>query len=203
MANSTGKIWIGVGVAFLLFFGRGKKAMAKTELQLSPHFKLSEFLRSSSVPEVAYYHPTEGELSNLRFLVTNVLEPLRSEYGPVLITGGARPDSVRNARGQTFTEALEERGYQPAEHGDHTTFNGVDFRLPGKPTAEHVRAYLRLKQNPNVRQVILYLKTDPDTGNAFVDHIHVASVAPALPRVLAQNFAFTKINGRRATEAMV
>ena len=184
--------------------------MAKqiVEMQLSPHFKLSEFLRSSVIPDVKYYQPTESEIENLKFLANEILEPLRNDFGPIRITSGARPASIRDSQGRTFVEALKARGYQPAPEGDHTTFNGADIQLvraPFKLETYH-RAVEVLKLNPKVRQVILYVKTDELTKRPYASHIHVASVAPGRPSFYAtapERYAFTNLDGHRVPEGVV
>lgn len=171
--------------------------MERTEIRLSAHFSLSELLRSSAVPEVARYAPTSAEVASARALARDVLEPLRAFVGsPITITGGARPDGVRNAQGQSFDEALRDRGDSPAEHSDHKTFNGVDAAFRG--TADSYRAaYEWVQRLPGLRQVILYLRTGPG-GELLPHHLHVAAVVPGRPRVAPPNFAFVVVDGRRA-----
>ncbi len=194
------KTWLAAGLVAGLFF-IGRKARAMEDIQLSPHFKLSEFLRSRAVPEVKNYKPNAAELANLKILVDKVLEPMRVKFGPVFISGGMRPDSVRNAKGQNFTQALEAAGYKPAPEGDHTTFNGVDFQLPKKSVADYLKVYQWLKGNPYVRQVILYLRTDAPSDTTYPDHIHVSSVAPGRPRFqVPEKFAYLTLDGRKVPE---
>lgn len=207
--DNRGKIGLTLGFLALLLWGKKLMAKKPLELQLSPNFKLSEFLRSTSVPEVKYYHPTPKELANLQLLVDKVLQPLRNEFGPIRISGGMRPMSVRNSKGQNFTEALRQSGYEPSPEGDHTTFNGVDIQLVRTPSAKmYLKAYHWLKAHPSVRQVILYLKTDPDTQASYADHIHVSSVTPEKPSLYysatrSDDFAYAKLDNKRVTEVMV
>lgn len=190
-----------VGVVLLARPGRARAmTKTKTEARLSPHFMLSEFLRSSAVPEVAYYKPTAAELSYVRRLAMLVLEPVRTAHGVVRISGSMRPESVRNAKGQTFFEALTAAGYAPAEHSDHSLFIGTDFQLPGADLETYSAVYRELQRNPNVRQVILYLKTG-DNGRRFVDHVHVSVAVPGLPTLPSERYAYLTLDGQRVSEA--
>src|SRR5260221_330407 len=56
-------------------------------MKLSKNFDLSEFLHSSTMPEIATYKLTDEELGNLKRLVA-VLQPIRDKYGPVTVTSG-------------------------------------------------------------------------------------------------------------------
>lgn len=72
-----------------------------TDIQLSPHFKLSEFTRSATasargIPNV----PNEEQVANLNALCENVLEPLRQWYGkPIVIGSGFRCPALNKAVG--------------------------------------------------------------------------------------------------------
>lgn len=195
-----------VGVGALVLF-RSKPAAARSptaprspvEKVLSPHFKLSEFLRSGSVPQLAGYEPSPAELANLQSLVDKVLEPLRQEFGAVLVTGGGRPQSVRNAAGKTITDSLltstDPVARTAALASDHIPFAAADIVLASNPTVEkHQAAYLWLINNQAVRQVILELKHD-STGALAIHHIHVAVVTPTRPRLPDATRAFAAIDG--------
>ena len=168
----------------------------RTSLQLSPHFNLSEWLHSTTIPEVAYYQPTDTEVRNAQTLAVKVLEPLRRLTGPIQISGGARPDSVRDSQGRGFVEALRAAGYRPSETSDHRFFSGVDITFP-QGTAETYRlAYGALQRNPDVRQVILYLHTQED-GTTRPSHIHISAVVPGLSSMRGRNaFAFVDLDGQ-------
>lgn len=195
---SKGLIAGGLLLGGLLFFMRRSRGGRPVEdVQLSPHFLLSEFLHSTAVPEVALYHPTDTEIANARTLALGVLEPTRAMFGgPVVITGGGRPPSVRNAKGENFVQALREAGDQPAEHSDHEVFAGADFTLWNAPAREYLRIFNALKDLAAVRQVILYLTTDAD-GHYLPHHLHAAAVVPGRPRLGDAVRAFININGKR------
>lgn len=190
------RLWLGAGLLGLLLLGRRKM---KTEQQLSPNFRLSEFLRSPGFPELAYYTPSASELTSLKYLVRYVLQPLRDNFGPVYISGSMRPKDLRNGAGQTFYQYLRSKGFHPAEHSDHELFAGTDFQLRGKPYATYLEAFHWLQANPYVRQVILYLETD-NQGKRYVDHIHVSVIRPNLPKLPPDRFAFATLDGKRLDE---
>lgn len=70
-------------------------------IQLTPHFKLSEFTKSSTasargIPNV----PNKEQVSNLKALCVEVLEPLRQWYGKTIIIGsGFRCPALNKAVG--------------------------------------------------------------------------------------------------------
>lgn len=197
---ARGKVIAGLTLLSLLLLGRRTMARKPTDIQLTPHFRLSEFLRSTAVPEVAYYKPSEEEIERLRKLCREVLEPLRDFVGvPVVITGGARPASVRNAAGQNFYEALTAKGYAPAANSDHENFIGVDVRFRGDAET-FKRAYEWLKTQRKVRQVGIYFKT---VGNAIVpDHLHISVVAPGYPRK-TDSLSYVRLDNKKVSEANV
>lgn len=174
---------------------------------LSPHFKLGEFLRSTSVPEVRNYVPTQEELARLTILCQTVLEPLRTFVGaPIFISGGARPESVTNSKGQHFHEALQEAGYNPATHSDHALFAGCDVQLvkngaPSPDKGAWIKAFNFLKSLPSVRQVGIYFDT-VDDGTTIADHIHVSAVCPDLPRK-ETSFSYVQLDNKSVSEGVL
>lgn len=92
-----------------------------TDIQLTEHFKLSEFTRSATASK---YHidntPNEEQIANLKALCVNVLEPLRQWYGePIVIGSGYRCPAVNNHP--------EVRG---ATKSQHMTGEAADLHLP-------------------------------------------------------------------------
>lgn len=194
------KAIVGIGLLALLFWGRKTMARKPTEMGLTPHFRLSEFLRSRAVPEVAFYKPTTAEINNAIAWAEKIGEPLRAFIGgPVVISGGARPDSVRNARGENFYEALKARGYAPAENSDHEDFTGFDVQFPGKSKDAYLKAYEWLRDNPNVRQVGIYFRTNPDNGQVYADHIHISVITPIKPRRI-DAFSYARLDNQKIPE---
>lgn len=96
-------------------------------MNLSPHFKLSEFTKSGTAFKYGIDNtldpnlPKHAEIiSNLRALCVNVLEPLRQWYGkPIVISSGYRSPAVNNHP--------EVRG---ATNSQHMTGEAADLHLP-------------------------------------------------------------------------
>ena len=69
-------------------------------MQLSPHFKLVEFTRSATAQARHIDNtPNEEQIKNLKFLRDNVLEPLREQFGPIIIGSGFRCPALNTAVG--------------------------------------------------------------------------------------------------------
>lgn len=211
-------VLIGLGVVGgFVVWASSKKAMASTKgvsmeagkephlygapMALSPHFNLSEFLRSSSMPGIATYKLTKSELDIVKSLVTELLEPLRAKYGTVYVTNGGRPlgvvtgeaQQIKNLKGQTVTlpagsnvdDALRAKGYAPSATSDHHNFAAADIVLSSADAFK--KAYADLQAHPLTRQVLLYVD---DKGKPA--HLHVAIVYPGHGKLKAPLYAFTR-----------
>jgi len=76
------------------------------DMQLSPHFRLSELLdsgtgRSKGIPN----EPTADIIANLKILCEQALEPIRAKVGPLRINSGYRADDINKAVGGSTTSA--------------------------------------------------------------------------------------------------
>lgn len=103
------------------------------DIQLTPHFKLSEFTRSNTASK---YHidntPSEEVIKNLKALCENVLEPLREWYGkPIVISPGFRCPALN--------KHPDVRG---ATNSQHMKGEAADLHLPsiaiGRQWVEHL-----------------------------------------------------------------
>lgn len=90
-----------------------------TDIQLSPHFKLSEFTRSSTATARGIKNePNEEQITNLKRLCQQVLEPLREHFGvPIVIGSGFRCSKLNAAEGGVKTS-------------NHLTGCAADLHLP-------------------------------------------------------------------------
>jgi D-alanyl-D-alanine dipeptidase len=61
-------------------------------MQLSKHFELAEFTRSSTAKRAGISNkPTEGHIANMRLLCEKILEPIRTHFArPSIISSGYR-----------------------------------------------------------------------------------------------------------------
>jgi len=76
------------------------------DAQLSPHFLLSELLYSENavrhgVPNV----PSDAQLANLVLVATDLLEPIRAQFGPIHVSSGLRVPAVNALVGGSDTSA--------------------------------------------------------------------------------------------------
>ncbi len=96
-----------------------------TDMQLSEHFMLSEFTRSSTAERLGLDNSLDASnpldqdvINNLRNLCEQVLEPLRVHAGqPIIISSGYRSPALNQAL----------RG---APRSQHLTGEAADIRLP-------------------------------------------------------------------------
>jgi len=76
------------------------------DMQLSPHFKLSELLDSGTARKHKLSNDPSAEvLANLKLLCEQALEPIRAAVGPLKINSGYRSDAVNKAVGGSTTSA--------------------------------------------------------------------------------------------------
>ena len=76
------------------------------DIQLSPHFKLSEMLESNTARAHGLANdPTPDQLANLTRLCNEVLEPVRALVGPLRVNSGLRTEAVNKAVGGSATSA--------------------------------------------------------------------------------------------------
>lgn len=99
------------------------------DIQLSPHFKLSEFTRSATASKygidnsLSETHPIDAAIiDNLRKLCIHVLEPLRVAMGvPITIGSGYRSTVLNKLVGGV-------------PHSMHLTGHAADIHIPGTAT---------------------------------------------------------------------
>lgn len=76
------------------------------DVQLSPHFRLSELLDSGTARARKLSNdPSPEVLANLKLLCEQALEPIRAVVGPLKINSGYRSDAVNKAVGGSTTSA--------------------------------------------------------------------------------------------------
>ena len=73
-------------------------------MQLSKNFSLAEMTKSVTAKRLGIDNtPNEQQIEYLRELCANVLQPLRDELGPILITSGLRVPELNKAVGGSGT----------------------------------------------------------------------------------------------------
>jgi hypothetical protein len=70
-------------------------------MQLSKHFELAEFIRSSTAKRAGISNmPTNAHLENIKLLCGKVLEPIRSHFArPIILSSGYRSSALNRAVG--------------------------------------------------------------------------------------------------------
>ena len=118
-------------------------------MQLSKHFKLSEFTKS----QIAARHglknlPGAGEIKNLENVCYEILEPVRAHFDrPVLITSGFRGLEVNRILGSS-------------DSSQHCKGQAVDFEIGGIP---NIKVAYWIQANCDFDQLILeYYQPDVD-----------------------------------------
>lgn len=91
------------------------------DIQLSPHFRLSEFLKSSTASARGIDNtPSIEVVSNLHQLCIHVLEPLRAYFNtPIVVSSGYRSPALNKAVGGSATS-------------QHMTGEAADLRIPSE-----------------------------------------------------------------------
>lgn len=146
-----------------------------TDIQLTPHFRLSEFTRSATASRMNIDNSLNPDnpqhakiISNLKNLCVQVLEPLREHAGkPILVGSGYRCPSLNKAVGgvpnsqHQTGEAADIHLYTNAEGRewftwlmDNTAFDQLLFERES-PTSNHywIHVSCRLDLTQNRQQV--------------------------------------------------
>lgn len=131
--------------------------MMKYDIQLSKHFKLSEFTRSATASAKKIDNtPSLEVVSNLQQLCIHVLEPLREHFNcPITISSGYRCQALNKAVGGVATS-------------QHMTGEAADIHIPDEATGK--RWFVWLMDNVQFHQLI-WEKSTPSSTHHW---IHVA-----------------------------
>ena len=127
-------------------------------MQLSKHFKLEEFEKSSTAIRLNIKNKAgSGEIKNLTDLCYEVLEPVRAKFDkPIIITSGYRSPELCEAIGSKATS-------------QHTKGQAVDFEIEG---VYNLEIGLWLTNNVNFDQYIQeYYDGTPSSGWCHVSYV--------------------------------
>lgn len=126
------------------------------DVQISPHFFLSELIRSDTARAQGLYQvPTPIVVERLRELCVDLLEPIRAEVGPLRVTSGYRRPGVNAAVGGSSTSA-------------HLTGWAADV-VPVRGTPEQIMSLLR-----NAGHALAW-----DQAIIYSSHVHLGLRRPA------------------------
>ena len=121
------------------------------DIQLSEHFKLSEFTKSSVATARGIDNvPSIQEVSNLQQLCLHVLEPLREHFGiPIKVTSGYRCPDLNAAVG----------GVHTSQHvrGEAADIVPIVEEVPGSKS-----------QDPSTKPFPETLNQEPETADAII-----------------------------------
>ena len=121
------------------------------DIQLSPHFRLSEFLNLGKYPNNI---PTMQAMVNMTYGCLTLLEPARQQVGPIIINSGYRNEEVNQRVGGV-------------KSSQHLTGQAADIRP--RDSAQFHRLVEFLKANQGTDQLL--------TGTGWL-HISWAPFAP-------------------------
>lgn len=126
-------------------------------MQLSNNFSLSEFTASQTAARFGIDNtPTSAHIEALRMLVVHVLQPIRDQFGPVIVTSGYRSPEVNRRIGG-------------AANSQHSNGEAADIKCLSISNAD-LAAWIR--DNLSFDQLILeaYHKGQPHSGWVHVSY---------------------------------
>ena len=124
-------------------------------MQLSKHFSLSEFEKSSTATRLGIKNKAgSGEIKNLTDLCYAVLEPVRAKFEkPILVTSGFRSEELCVA-------------IKSSKTSQHTKGQAVDFEIMG---VSNLQVALWIQNNCDFDQLILeFWKEDEGANSGWV-----------------------------------
>ena len=117
----------------------------------SKNFHASELIRSQYATRHGIDNtPPPAHLVKLKYLTVNILQPVRNEFGPVVISSGYRSKELNKAVGGSLTSQL-------------SLGEAADFEVPG---IDNKKVANWIKNNLKFDQLILefYKDGDPNSG---------------------------------------
>lgn len=126
-------------------------------MQLSPHFKLVEFTRSATAQARHIdNNPNEEQIKNLKFLCENVLEPLREQFGPIIIGSGFRCPALNTAVGGV-------------KNSQHKSGEACDIHLP---SIEVGKKYFEFLKKLPIFDQLIWERNNPRSNHYWI-HVSI------------------------------
>ena len=121
-------------------------------MQLSKHFKLEEFEKSSTATRLGIKNKAgSGEIKNLTDLCYAVLEPVRAKFEkPIIVTSGYRSEELCVA-------------IKSSKTSQHTKGQAVDFEIAG---VSNLQVALWIQNNCDFDQLILEFWNEEEGANS-------------------------------------
>lgn len=136
---------------------------------LTPHFKLSEFTKSSTATARKIDNtPSQEVISNLQALCQNVLEPLRAYVNESSPSKGDKRGSVPIIIGSGYRSPALNKAVGGVANSQHMTGEACDIHIPDEATGK--RWFVWLMDNVPFHQLI-WEKSTPSSTRHW---IHVA-----------------------------
>lgn len=138
-------------------------------MQLTEHFKLSEFTRSSTADKYGFKNtPNENQVANLKALCENVLEPLRQHFNvPITISSGFRCPKLNALVGG-------------ATNSQHMTGEAADIHIPDEETGR--KWFIWIMDNCLFNQLI-WEKSTPTSTHHWI-HVAIRRLGPNKQQVI-------------------
>ena len=152
-------------------------------MRLSKNFVLSEITRSNTAKRLGIDNePTKKDLENIKRIITNILQPLRNDLGPIRISSGYRNKELNRAIGgsnksqHSKGEALDIQFWKDGEMCNKEIYdwiidNAVEFdQMINEFNFSWI--HISLKKSNNRREVLeAYKDKDGDTKYRFAPDI--------------------------------
>jgi hypothetical protein len=126
-------------------------------MQLSKHFELAEFIRSSTAKRAGISNmPTNAHLENIKLLCEKVLEPIRVHFArPIILSSGYRSAALNRAVGGSSSS-------------QHCSGEAADIDMDGT-NVTNAQIFNYIKDNLEFDQLIWEFGTDTNP-----DWVHVS-----------------------------
>ena len=126
-------------------------------MQLSKHFELAEFTRSSTAKRAGISNmPTDAHLENIKLLCEKILEPIRVHFArPIILSSGYRSSALNRAVGGSSSS-------------QHCSGEAADIDMDGT-NVTNAQIFNYIKDNLEFDQLIWEFGTDSNP-----DWVHVS-----------------------------
>jgi len=152
-------------------------------MRLSKNFVLSEITRSNTATRLGISNePTKEHLENMQRLISNLVQPMRDELGPIRITSGYRSKELNRAiGGSTRSQHCKAQAcdLQFWENGQMNNKKIYDWIINSHLEFDQMInefdfawIHLSLKKKGNRKEVLeAYKNDDGDTAYKYADDI--------------------------------
>ena len=152
-------------------------------MRLSKNFVLSEITRSNTATRLGISNePTKEHLENMQRLISNLVQPMRDELGPIRITSGYRSKELNRAIGGSTrsqhckAQALDLQFWENGQMNNKKIYDWIiNSHLEFDQMInefDFAWIHLSLKKKGNRKEVLeAYKNKDGDTAYKYADDI--------------------------------